>query len=124
MKYLYLDDLRKPGNSFEYTQNRMYVEQNWHIVTSYEEFVDYFKSNGIPNIISFDIDLTMYQARGLEDGEKDGIDCLLHLIEVCRQKKRQLPNCLIHSTNPARKKEMLELIREGRELLKTMPLSI
>lgn len=55
MKQLYLDDIRIPEDP-----------ENWDIVRSYEEFVEYIFANGIPDFISFDHDLGT---------EKTGYDC-------------------------------------------------
>ncbi len=46
--------------------------------------------------------------------EKTGYDCALHLIEMCRQQKRQLPHCLVHSMNPVGKQRIIELLHSAR----------
>lgn len=57
MKKLYLDDYRYPKLSFDYTNNSIYNDKDWDIVTNYDEFVNYIQKNGLPNLISFDHDL-------------------------------------------------------------------
>jgi len=128
MKYLYLDDVREPFQSANYCQNKNYSEKKWHIVRTYQEFKDYITTMGIPEVVSFDYDLTLesYVNTATDEDKiheyESGYDCLQYLIEACRQQKRQLPSCLIHSMNPVGRKKLYELIFEGRELLKTMPL--
>src|SRR5260370_10100302 len=45
MRKLFLDDIRKPPDS------------TWDVVRSYDAFVAYIETNGVPDIISFDHDL-------------------------------------------------------------------
>lgn len=52
MKKLFLDDIR----TIEMVYDKS-MESEFDIVRTYEDFVDYIKSNGLPEFISFDNDL-------------------------------------------------------------------
>lgn len=52
MKKLFLDDLRTIDMVYDKSE-----EKNYDIVRTFEAFVDYIKSNGLPKFISFDNDL-------------------------------------------------------------------
>jgi hypothetical protein len=55
---LFLDDNRKPYDVFKLTINPVYENNNWDIVKTYEDFTSYIEKNGIPEMISFDHDLS------------------------------------------------------------------
>lgn len=52
MKKLFLDDVR----TIEIVYDKS-MESEFDIVRTYSAFVDYIKTNGLPNYISFDNDL-------------------------------------------------------------------
>jgi len=52
MKKLFLDDIRTIEMVYDKSE-----EPNFDIVRTYDEFVDYINSKGLPNFISFDNDL-------------------------------------------------------------------
>ena len=62
-KNLFLDDFRKPHDCMSYMPHRIgtsaaiYTQLDWEIVINYDEFVEWIKTNGIPEIVSFDHDL-------------------------------------------------------------------
>jgi hypothetical protein len=67
MKYLFLDDIRIPGDvTWMYIGGKDSIGANWHIVRSYDEAVAWVLENGFPNVISFDNDL------GYEEWNMDG----------------------------------------------------
>ena len=76
---LYLDDMRMPRN------------QDWTIVRSYQEFIDWVTNNGVPDYISFDHDL---------GEEKSGFDCAKWLCNYCLDSHIPLPEFSVHSANP------------------------
>lgn len=85
---LFLDDERDPPRD----------GGNWHIVRSYDEFVNYINENGIPQHISFDHDLG--------DG-KTGYDCVKWLLT-----DRKLPKGFtyyVHSQNPVGRENIVGL---------------
>jgi len=91
VSYLFLDDLRNPEN------------QDWHIVRSYNQFVDYILKNDLPCVISMDHDLGL---------EKDGYDCIKFLVHyimdnfMLQNKEVTLPVILVHSMNPVGKENI------------------
>lgn len=54
MKKLFLDDIRDPGWVYDKKEADDFV-----VVRSYDEFVEYTRKNGLPDFISFDNDLGM-----------------------------------------------------------------
>jgi hypothetical protein len=82
---LFLDDVREvpqDGN-------------DWKLVKSYKEFVNWIKDNGVPNIISFDHDLGLFR--------KSGMDAAKWLVEQDLICNIRIPNdfqFLVHSANP------------------------
>lgn len=126
MKKLYLDDFRIPKLSFDYTNNIIYNDKDWDIVTNYDEFVNYIQKNGLPDLISFDHDLAdehytpaiywniyekskEYQEKQ-QYKEKTGLECAKWLIEYCIDNNQKIPNYLCHSQNPVGKDNILGLL--------------
>ena len=107
---LFIDDLR--------SLDMIYPNQNpqeWVIVRSYHEFVNYITKFGLPTFISFDHDLGFEHTRWyFENGghdnppdpsgddfrEKTGYDCTKWLVDFCIENKKPLPNWQVHSANP------------------------
>ena len=52
MKKLFLDDVRTIEMVYDKSE-----EQNFHIVRTYDAFINYITQNGLPEFISFDNDL-------------------------------------------------------------------
>lgn len=108
---LFLDDVRIPKNVFKYTNNPIYISVDWVIVRTYDEFIKYVEENGIPEIISFDHDLSdehlsyqeQFSNRDIYDvvEEKTGFHCAKWFIDYCIDNEKELPtDILIHSMNP------------------------
>jgi hypothetical protein len=106
---LFLDDNRTPYDVFKLTINPVYEKNDWEIVKTHAEFVSYIETNGLPDIISFDHDLSFEHyleenQSGTIDynllNEKTGYHCAAWLIEYCTKNKLKLPQCLVHSMNP------------------------
>ena len=104
---LFLDDIRLPSHTFTYTKNPIYLDSNWDIVRSYDEFVKIIMERGAPDTISFDHDLGpeayKYQTEIPYDQftEKTGYHCAKWLIEYCIDNNKDIPQTiLIHSMNP------------------------
>lgn len=95
MNKLYLDDIREPE------------DDSWIIVRTYNEFVSYIATYGIPDFMSLDHDL---------GEEKSGYDCTKYLLKYIRKKidnKEDLPNkinYIIHSMNPVGANNMREVM--------------
>lgn len=107
-RYIYLDDFREPKDSAYYLDNPIYVNLEWIIVRSYDEFVNDTLTNGLGDGYSFDHDLadTHYAHQNNIDydvfSEKTGFDCAKWLINYCIDNQKELPTTiLIHSMNPA-----------------------
>lgn len=95
MKNLFLDDERMPIAAYTAALsncNPVYVEKEWDIVRSYEEFAEYLNANGIPDMVSFDHDLGPTIMTGFQ--------CAKLLIDLCESNNVDLPQCLVHSANP------------------------
>lgn len=111
---LFLDDVRNPKGTFEYTKNDHYINDEWSIVRSYNEFVQFITENGLPDMISFDHDLadphyheSMYEGNDvymkyLETvSEKTGLDCTKWLVNYCMDNNLPFPEkWFVHSMNP------------------------
>ena len=113
MKVLWLDDMRNPFSAqwMNYIdRTRLYSERyehymkgnlsntpigeiyNW--VKSYCEFVEWIKTNGVPDVVYFDHDL----------GEgKSGYDAAKYLIDYCIEHQIAAPEYHIQSSNPVGK---------------------
>lgn len=102
MKKLFLDDVREPW------------DDSWTLVRSAKEFRDYIESNGIPDVVSYDHDLSpehyakvMYSTDPGEYNKlynsfthQTGLDCAKWLCEVCVEKGLKIPVTNVHSMNP------------------------
>ena len=107
---LFLDDIRIPYDVFKLTILPIYQhDADWVIVRSYDEFVDTLIERGIPDVISFDHDLS-YDAylpinqineilyENLE--EKTGYDAAKWLVDYCVENDKDIPMYYVHSANP------------------------
>src|SRR5690606_9463716 len=101
---LFLDDIREP------------LDDTWYIVRSYNEFVSYIETKGIPYWMSLDHDL---------GEEKTGNDCLKYLLKYIKKRidnQEEVPEQIfysIHSQNPVGAKNMhhtMEYINTWLEL--------
>lgn len=124
MKYnLFLDDVRNPKRSMDYTKNGIYFNLEWEIVRSYDTFVKFITENGLPELVSFDHDLaeahyheSMYEGgkiymKYLETiSEKTGMDCAKWLVDYCIDNGKSFPNWLVHSMNPVGKENITAYI--------------
>lgn len=118
MGNLILDDVRDAIQVAHCVNNpNMYINADWDIVKSYDEFVEYILKNGLPNIISYDHDLAdEHYANGAshvdEQGkhfsgfnynkvtEKTGYHAVLWMIEHCIENEVKMPESYAHSMNP------------------------
>lgn len=128
--WLFLDDIRNPIDVWKYTGNLIFTEKNWKIVRSYSQFVDYIQINGMPELISFDHDLSeehyrpsMYDedkhySKYYTDGtftEKTGYDCAKWLVDYCMDNNIKLPEFYVHSMNPVGKENILKLFENFKK---------
>lgn len=106
MKRLFLDDIRETKHAYGYTKNDIYLEE-WDIVRDYTSFIRYIEKYDMPDILSFDHDLSLehydYQDEIPYDQfkEKTGFHCAKWLVEYCIENKVDLPKEIyVHSMNP------------------------
>lgn len=130
-KLLWLDDYRNPfeGEWLEaFAPDYIGLELNVFWVKSYEEFVNWIKKNGLPNMIAFDHDLggdiavervnkgmSKRQARKLKAEEKTGYDCAKWLVNHCLDKDLDFPEYVIQSANPAGKENIFMIIENYKK---------
>lgn len=125
MKKLFLDDVRQPYDVFRDTIDPVY-EQNatWSVVRSFAEFCAWITEHGVPDMVSFDHDLTIDHYRPEHQHNIDytqlhatGLDAALWLIAHCRTNGVSLPAYRVHSANPEGRlhiEHALNAAREGR----------
>ena len=119
MKKLFLDDIRQPKDAINLVPshlNKMYWEQDWHVVKDYKEFVKWISFYGVPDLISFDHDLAdIHYEVDYNDWElssdqlgveETGLDCAKWLVDYCFDNGHKLPEYIVHSANPAGRKNI------------------
>lgn len=107
-KALYLDDVRTPTETLPNAEP-------WVVVRDYEQFCAYITEHGIPDVVSFDHDLSkehtddyftqmleqQYQIPNYESyKELTGLECARFMIRYSEQKNVPLKQCVVHSHNP------------------------
>lgn len=123
---LFLDDIRNPADAHPYTKQRMFVDEEWAVVRSYDEFVAHIEENGMPAFVSFDHDLAdshyapehLWQdydaSKEWQDAqihtEKTGFDAAKWLCEYCDRNGLDLPGYFCHSMNPVGKDKILAVL--------------
>jgi len=135
MKKLFLDDIRVPSDCVGYMSLRIGIDsaiynEDWDIVRSHDEFVDYIEKNGVPDIISFDHDLSdehydpsMYkssEAYGKKYEsfkEKTGYECVKWLAQYCVENAIPMPTCYVHSMNPVGRDNIFGVINSANKIL-------
>ena len=118
MKRLFLDDLRIPTDcptaqymSYRKIDLRTYHEE-WDIVRSHGQFVNWIEQNGLPDLISFDHDLgddtNLKGVLPIEEWfdidnnrEYNGMDSAKWLVDYCIDNDLKLPDFAVHSANPS-----------------------
>jgi hypothetical protein len=118
-KCLFLDDQRDVKDAYLEDDGKTLEgasgisKDRWHIVRNYREFVDWIEKNGIPDVVSFDVDLCedhmrYYMTRlDLTDNwwnyksfkVKCGIHCAEYLLELCKLSEKPFPKWFTHSAN-------------------------
>jgi len=121
---LFLDDIRNPKDGIGLVpsiMNKFYFENDWNVVRSYDEFIDFIKTNGVPKFISFDHDLSdeHYNNNILSDSyvEKTGFECAKWLVDFCLDNTKQLPEFMVHSANPVGKKNIESYLKNAQKHL-------
>jgi spore coat polysaccharide biosynthesis protein SpsF (cytidylyltransferase family) len=106
----------------------IYSKWEWKTVRNYDEFVSYITKNGLPDFISFDHDLSdehynpdmyngqeIYNKHYAEFKEKTGMDCAKWLVDYCMDNKKELPDFVVHSMNPAGGENIKLLLDQFKE---------
>jgi hypothetical protein len=130
MMNLFLDDERIPYSTndeldaYYYSKNLDYVNLEWVIVRTYEQFIDHIKLNGLPQLISFDHDLAdEYYQHLLKNNidysnyeEKTGMLCVKWLCDYCIDNQLKIPKCLFHTQNLTGKVNMFKYIENYKKI--------
>ena len=130
MKKLFLDDIRLPKDAINLIPshlNQFYWEQDWITVKNYSEFKKYIQDNGIPDFISFDHDLAdIHYQVDFNDWEfssdqlgveETGLDCAKWLVDYCLDNGLTLPDFIVHSANPAGRKNIQSYLDNAKKHL-------
>lgn len=115
-KNIFLDDLRDPKDAFAHTNQLMFLEWEWTVIRSFDEFAEWIHANGLPDFVSFVHDLhndhytpqhlwtDKEAAKAWRTGEisakPNGFHCAMFLVHYCSLKKLKLPEWYCHSMNP------------------------
>lgn len=130
--YLYLDDMRSPGDSAQYMTGKegLYHDSDkWAIVRNTNQFVSYLDlyvshNHRLPELISFDHDLAEehyyeapisnneYNKKYKNFKESTGLNCAYYLINKCKEYELGLPICFSHSMNPIGRQNILDLLSD------------
>lgn len=115
---LFLDDVRTPSDCYIYINDERYVKCDWIIVRSHDEFVEKVSNmwyeKMFPSLVSFDHDLAReHYISAMYDGVEEydsvaktfsiptGRRSAEYLVNFCKLNQLALPECLIHTMNPA-----------------------
>ncbi len=126
---LFLDDIRHPYDCIRYMPSPgIYSKYDWKTVRNHDEFISFITENGLPDLISFDHDLAdehynpdMYNGKEIynkhyaEFKEKTGMDCAKWLVDYCIDNKKELPDYVVHSMNPAGGENIKLLLDQFKE---------
>lgn len=116
---LWLDDTRDPNTGdwlLSYAPEWDKHRDNVVWVKNSQQFVDYIKKWGIPELIAFDHDLgedlaidlhlsglSKKQARLAKKEVQSGFDCASWLVDYCMNYNKELPEWVVQSSNPVGK---------------------
>ena len=131
MKKLFLDDIRSPKDAIGLVpshMNQFYWANDWDVVRSHDEFVDWIVTNGVPDFVSFDHDLAdehYDEFMNLRDRsfegyvpmEKTGYESAKWLVDHCLDKGVGLPEYQVHSANPVGKANIQGYLENAKKHL-------
>lgn len=129
---LFLDDMRQPKDACYIVSNPgLYWTDDWIIVKNYPEFCRWIKSNGLPEIISFDHDLAeSHYTIDFDEWnhftadqlgvEETGLDCAKWLVDYCEMNGLDLPECYVHSANPIGRQVIKKYLDNATKHLKSI----
>lgn len=134
MRKLFLDDERMPINAYNLVTEKpgLYTSDDWDIVRNYKEFVNYITTNGLPDLISFDHDLSLEHIKYFFNNgghqnppdpsdadfiEKTGYDCAKWLVNYVEDNNLKLPEYIVHSANPIGRKNIQTYLDNAKKVL-------
>lgn len=129
-KNLFLDDKRSPKDAFNENLYgnpvHLFVTEEWEVVKNYKEFCEWILKNGVPEMISFDHDLSPSHYTPKEywtDYEKSkewqnkqkhteptGAGCAIWLRDYCEENNIEFPWFMVHSANPVGRDKILRAL--------------
>lgn len=115
---LFLDDERQLTDVYNYTKKNVYLDNDWIVVRSYDDFVDVITTKGLPIFISFDHDIAdknyvkilNKQTDYSNFREKTGFECVKWLIDYCLDNNLEFPDYFVHSYNSVGSKNIISYI--------------
>lgn len=118
IKYLlFLDDERDVDVTVKMPE--IYDDLQRITARNFNEFIDVFERNGLPEVASLDMDLhaahykigAQNRFMSLVGYEKcdipTGLDCMKYLVKYCQKKNLELPKVFSHSMNHAGRQAIL-----------------
>lgn len=129
MKKLFLDDIRQPKDACYIVSNpKIYWDSDWSTVKNYVEFCEWIKTNGLPDIVSFDHDLAdIHYEIDFDDWndatadqlgvEETGLDCAKWMVNYCITNNVTLPEYYVHSANPVGRKNIKSYLDNAKKHL-------
>lgn len=102
LKKLFLDDVRIPKT------------EGWEIVRNYDDFIKWIDENGLPDVISFDHDLSDISDMAKE---KTGYDAAKWVCEYCWVNGIPIPDYNVHSANPVGRDNINQLLSSYKKKL-------
>jgi hypothetical protein len=128
---LFLDDERLPVDCTAYMTGRCpdvnIYNENWFVVRSFKEFVEWIQQHGLPDVVSFDHDIAIEHygipfdewvpglyASTLErwQAEPTGYNAALYLVHYCLEENKPLPTCLIHTMNTVGRENIEQALKD------------
>lgn len=121
---LFLDDIRMPYEAGNYMYpvelRAIYRLEQWVIVRSYDSFVKYITTNGLPYMVSFDHDIadSHYESdfKNIPElydtmQEKTGYDCAKWLWQKMVDEENYTVRVLCHSMNPVGRENIINVFK-------------
>lgn len=101
MYNLLYDEMNDLITIYNTTEDKIYTESKWAEVNNYDDFVRIINENGLPELISFgkDISDNMVDSFFFQQQKKSGYDCVLWLIDYCKNNNKPFPKYIIHSND-------------------------
>lgn len=138
LEILWLDDQRNPIKYFKKKPNKenetltrnfnfynnlfKQYDVNFTWVKNYDAFINEIEKKGMPDLISFDYNLT-YGGANAEGKVLTGIDCANWLMQYCKENGIPMPKCYVHSANPRFGPEMNRMLGLSENKKRTIRLT-